>query len=83
MDSQHYHTSGYAAGILGITPQRFVQIATEIGILPAMTLNGLAYYDDDALQRVLKHLKQTGEPSAVRRLTTPGRPDLTSGGGHG
>jgi hypothetical protein len=49
---------GQAAGWLRTTAQTVERVAGELGILPAMKINGVAYFHERDVERIGDHLRE-------------------------
>jgi hypothetical protein len=52
------NSSGYVAVALQVMPQTILATARRLNITPAMTLNGIAHFDDQQVERIAEALRQ-------------------------
>ncbi len=56
---------GRAVSILHAMPNRIRAAAGELGISPAIKINGVEHFDETDVDRIGRHLEQTSTPQAA------------------
>jgi hypothetical protein len=56
--SRSLSSVGYLASNLGVSVAKLLALAAEIGVRPAVILNGIAHYDEAGEEKIRQHVAQ-------------------------
>ena len=58
---QEYHSTGHLCQLLQRSPREVSRAAEEMGIAPALKLNGIGHYDADQTESLIAHFRKDAD----------------------